>query len=445
MPMNETRASQPMFDRLRRRNLLAASTCCIALCAGWAISSTREAIPPRRVRQTSLRAPVQPGRLAGPTLAKASFSHPTESRFCTVSSVDEGAIRLCQALGPAAPYPIKGLDCATGACGELGWDAARPIAWQRYAQGEYVGHERLRHVDRYRLRVDDELEFVFRLTRTETSRPYQLNVGDELRIESLSDPMLNRDLVVQPDGNITLPLINEVKATHHTIVQLREVIDQRLRQFYKEPAITVTPVRLNTRLEDLRATSDARFGFGGQSRRARVTPEGTIQLPALGNVPVQGLTLMEVQRELHERLGRRFEGMEITPVLTTRAPRYIYVLGEVRTPGRYELTGPTTAMQAISMAGSWIYGGNLWNVVVFRRGDDWRLLATKLDLRGPLYGKRPCPADEIWLNDSDIVLVPKSGILVADNVISLLFTQGLYGIAPFSAATTFSITRFGAL
>ena len=45
-------------------------------------------------------------------------------------------------------------------------------------------------------------------------------------------------------------------------------------------------------------------------------------------------------------------------------------------------------------------------------------MATSLDLHGPLYGKRPCPADEIWLNDSDIVLVPKSGILVADNIIS---------------------------
>lgn len=354
-------------------------------------------------------------------------------------------IELCQALGPAAPYPIKGLDCATGACGELGWDAARPIPWQRYAQGEYVGHERLRHVDHYRLRVDDEIEFVFRLTRIETSRPYQLNVGDEIRIESLSDVALNRDLVIQPDGYITLPLVNEVRATQHTLAQLRSEVEERLKKFYKEPAITITPIRLNAQLEDLRATSDARFGFGGQSRRARVTPEGTIQLPALGNVPVQGLTLMEVQRELHERLGRRFEGMEITPVLTTRAPRYIYVVGEVRTPGRYELTGPTTAMQAISMAGGWIYGGNLWNTVVFRRGDDWRLLATKLDLRGPLYGKRPCPADEIWLNDSDIVLVPKSRILVYDNVISLLFTQGLWGIVPFSTATTFSITRFGAL
>jgi hypothetical protein len=42
-------------------------------------------------------------------------------------------------------------------------------------------------------------------------------------------------------------------------------------------------------------------------------------------------------------------------------------------------------------------------------------------------------------------VVPKSRILVADNVISLLFTQGLYGIVPFNTVTSFSITKFGAL
>lgn len=356
-----------------------------------------------------------------------------------------GEIALCQALGPAAPYPIAGLDCASGACGELGWKAARPIPWQRYAQGEYVGHERTAHVPEYRLRVDDELECVFRLTREETSHPYQLNVGDEIRIESFTEEALNRELIIQPDGTITLPLLGQVKATLRTVTQLRDDIEKSYLKYYKQPAITVTPLRVNTRLEDLRATVDSRFGFGGQSRRAKVTPEGTIQLPAVGSVPAQGLTLNELKRELDERYAAEVEGIEITPVLTARAPRYVYVLGEVRVPGRYTLEGPTTVMQAISLAGGWNHGGNLWRTVVFRRGDDWRLMATMLDLRGPLYGKRPCPADEIWLNDSDIVLIPKTGILVANNFIDLLFTHGLYGIVPFSSATSFSITRFGTL
>jgi len=355
-------------------------------------------------------------------------------------------IRLCQALGPAAPYAIKGLDCADGTCGEQGWGAARPINWQNFAQGEYVGHQRTSHVDSYLLRVDDELEFVFRLTREETSRPYQLNVGDEIRVESFTDEKLDRDLTIQPDGTITLRLLGQVRATLHSVDQLRQELDERYKKFYKTPAITVTPLKVNTRLEDLRATVDSRQGFGGQSRRAKVTPEGTIQLPLVGSVPAQGLTLDELKRELDERYATaQIEGWEATPVLAVRAPRYVYVLGEVKLPGRYELVGPTTAMQAISLAGGWNYGGNLWKTVVFRRGDDWRLMATMLDLRGPLYGKRPCPADEIWLNDSDIVLVPKTKMLVANNVIDLFFTRGLYGIVPFTTSTSFSITKFSAL
>jgi polysaccharide export outer membrane protein len=344
-------------------------------------------------------------------------------------------------LVPAAPYPIAGLDCASGRCGELGWKAARPIDWQKYAQGEYVGHERLEHVPEYRLRPGDEVDFVFRISRKELPRPYQLNIGDRVRVESLADPALNRELIVQPDGTITLRLLNQVYAARTTVAQLRDELERRYEKYYKRPAITVTPLKVNTRLEDMRSTVDLRYGYGGQSRRAKVTPEGTIQLPFVGNIPVQGLSLDEVQNELEQRFATESAGLDVTPVLLARAPRYVYVLGEVAKPGRYELTGPTTAMQALSKAGGWNYGGNVWKVVVFRRGDDWRLLATQLELRGPLYGKRPCPADEIWLNDSDIVLVPKTRILVAQNVIDLVFTQGLYKIAPFTLRTSYSMFR----
>jgi polysaccharide export outer membrane protein len=116
--------------------------------------------------------------------------------------------------------------------------------------------------------------------------------------------------------------------------------------------------------------------------------------------------------------------------LAQRAPRVLYVLGEVTTPGRFELVGPTTAMQSIALAGGWRIGANLRQVVVFRRGDDWRLMATMLDLRGAMYARRPVPADDIWLNDSDIVLVPKSPIQQVDEVIEQFFTRGLYGVLP---------------
>jgi len=352
---------------------------------------------------------------------------------------EPGKIRLCQALGPAAPCNICAVDgsrCDPG----RGWESARMIAWQAYAQGEYVGHHRLAHVPQYRLRVDDQLDLVYRLTRIETSTPYRLNVGDEVRVESFTDSALNRDLLIQPDGTVTLRLLGQVHATGRTVAQLRDTIEQLYEKYYKVPAITVTPLRVNTKLEDLRATVDSRMGVGGQQRLATVTPEGTVSLPAIGSVYAQGLTLDELQEEINERYRETagIEGIEVIPVLVQRAPRFVYVLGEVAVPGRFEMTGPTTLLQALAMAGSWNVGANLKQIVIFRRGDDWRLMATMVDLRAALHGKQPCPPGEIWLNDSDVVIVPKSPIEVADDFIEQVFTRGIYGVFPFTTSVNFA-------
>jgi polysaccharide export outer membrane protein len=342
------------------------------------------------------------------------------------SSGQRLARRLCQSRC------LVGVDCdGCQPCGEATWDARRPIPWEMFAHGEYVGPARTSHVSEYRLRVDDVLEFVYRLTREETSQPYELNVGDEIRVESLIDETLDRDLVIQPDGMITVRMLGQVRAAGRTIEELRENLETSYQKYYKVPAITVTPVTVNARLEDLRAAVDSRYGeSGGQSQQARVTPEGTIQLPAIGSVPAQGLTLDELKQEIDERYSQVVSGIGVTPRLLERAPRFIYVVGEVRESGRFPLEAPTTAMQAIALAGGWNNGGNLRTIVVFRRTENWRLIATKLDLRGALLGERPCPADEVWLRDSDIVVVPKSQLLRADDFIDLVFTRGIYGVLP---------------
>ena len=275
------------------------------------------------------------------------------------------------------------------------------------------------------------LEFVYRLTREESNQPYELNVGDRIRVESMNDPTLDRELVVQPDGMITLRMLGQVRAARRTVEELRGELEERYTKYYKVPAITVTPVQVNTRLEDLRAAIDSHCGqTGGQTQRARVAPDGTIQLLAIGSVPAQGLTLDELKQEVDERYAQIVDGIGVTPRLLQRAARYVYVLGEVRQPGRFTLEAPTTAMQAIALAGGWNNGGKLRQIVVFRRTEDWRLIATKLDLHSALLGKCACPADEIWLRDSDIVLVPKSHLLRSDDIIDLVFARGIFGLLP---------------
>jgi len=447
-----------------------------ALVATWALApgsakNQRNALPPAariaddgRVAQPTTSAPPtltsRPAetsdsrRVAPPASAipvYPEFAQVATFRPASRKASAEANVRLCQARYPFGGRPLCGVLCQDGCyCDghEPRWKDRQMLPFDRFGPGEYVGPPRTQHVSEYRLRVDDLLGFTFILSRQYRNGQYKLEIGDRITIESITDEKLNRNhlssgssstsdegqgILVQPDGNITLPLLGQVKAAGRTIADLTEDLEERYKTYYKVPGITVTPLKVNTRLYDFRDAIDQRFGDGGLGTQARVTPEGTVQLPGIGSVPAQGLSIPEMEAEVNARYAHNYQGLDVTVQLLDRAPRFVYVLGEVATPGRFELTGPTTAMQAIALA-----GGNVRHVVIFRRTADWRLMATRLDLRGALLGKRPCPADEIWVRDSDIVLVPKSALLLADDFIELVFTRGVYGALPLNASISFT-------
>ncbi|HYW78351.1 MAG TPA: polysaccharide biosynthesis/export family protein, partial [Thermoguttaceae bacterium] len=138
--------------------------------------------------------------------------------------------------------------CGQHAHGSAGWSAQRPIPWQVFAQGEYVGPARQAHVPVYRLRVDDTVEFIYRLTARPSIKPYEFEVGDQLRVESLSAEEIAHELSVQPDGTITLPILGQVVAAGRTVDELRDDLEERFKTHIRNPAITVTPQKFNTRL-----------------------------------------------------------------------------------------------------------------------------------------------------------------------------------------------------
>ncbi len=399
-----------MMNRLFRKTLILAAPALLACCCGAGIAQAREPLPTVAASH------------------QVAESSPFMGGVPRATIVSPGA-----KLTPAAPFVTPAVDCARtcpAGC-EATWKAlSSETAFQEWAQGEYVGRARLPHVPTYRLRVDDSLEFTFRVDRSRLPEGYKLNVGDQVAVEMVSDRTMNRTVIVLPDGTISLPHIGTVPAAGSTAGQLRNLVEEKYRDYYDEPSVAIVPVKVNSALEELRYSIAGQSGFGGQTYLGRVTPEGTIQLPAVGTVPAQGLTLDEFKLELDERFAEKIAGMEVMPILSQKAQNVCYVLGEVVRPGRYNLEAPTTVMQAIAMAGSWEVGAQITHVVVFRRADDWRLMATELDLKAALLGHTPCPAEEIWLADNDLVLVPKSKILRADNFIELVFTRGIYGVIP---------------
>ncbi|WP_203328962.1 polysaccharide biosynthesis/export family protein [Candidatus Laterigemmans baculatus] len=355
------------------------------------------------------------------------------------------------AILPAAELPhgtcgngcspcLQGVDCAWSAGAEGRWEDMRPMDFQQFGPGEYAGPPRLSHLAEYRLRPGDQLQLIYLLTRRQINGSYRLMVGDEVLIESVADEELTRGtfengLRIQPDGTITVRLLGQVHAAGLTITQLRELLEERYTRFYPEPAVDVTPIRTNTLAEDIRNAVGGASGLTQQAITVTVTPDGTIRLPVIGSVRVQGLSLDEVKREINLAYNERVVGIEVEPILTEQAPHYVYVIGEVGVPSRIELDGPTTVTAGIASAGGWLPGANLRQVVIFRRAEDWRIVSTMLDLRGALLGKRPTPSDEIWLRDGDVVVVPPAPIRLFDNFVRQVFTEGVYGIVPFGGVS----------
>ncbi len=316
------------------------------------------------------------------------------------------------------------------------WRNQSLIPFEKYGAGEYIGPSRTPHVSAYRLRVDDQVEFVYQVTRQDHAHAYRLCAGDIIRItspvdENLNEPARAEGITIMPDNTISLDLVGTVIAGGKTVGELKAELDSLYRQFYEtKPNMVVAGLQTGTKLRDFLDSIDARAGAGGQARRATVSPDGTIRLPLTGTVGVVGLTLDELEREINMRYAQQVQGLRVTPVLINRAPRFIYVAGEVAQPGRFTLNAPTSAMQAIALAGGWNNGGNIRQIVVFRRDKDWRLMAIKLNLAGGLFGKKPIPSDEIWLRDSDIILVPKRPILRLADAVDLYFSRTLYGVFP---------------
>lgn len=98
-----------------------------------------------------------------------------------------------------------------------------------------------------------------------------------------------------------------------------------------------------------------------------VLPDGTISFPLVGHVAAAGKTTGELVKLLQERLNKFIPDSEINVRLLAAEGNLIYVTGEVKTPGKFEVKGPTDVVQALSMAGGLTAFAKKNNIIILRR------------------------------------------------------------------------------
>jgi polysaccharide biosynthesis/export protein len=88
------------------------------------------------------------------------------------------------------------------------------------------------------------------------------------------------------------------------------------------------------------------------NRTVRVSENGTISLPLLGEMKVKGLTAMGLEGRLREELAKKYlKDPQVSVFVREYGSKKVSVIGAVGKPGVYEMLGPRTLLQVLSQAG----------------------------------------------------------------------------------------------
>lgn len=86
-------------------------------------------------------------------------------------------------------------------------------------------------------------------------------------------------------------------------------------------------------------------------KTAPVRPDGKISLPLVNDVVAAGLTPMELRDELTKLMAVFVHNPDVSVVVREIRSLKVSVLGQVKTPGRYDLKAPATVLDALALAG----------------------------------------------------------------------------------------------
>jgi polysaccharide biosynthesis/export protein len=103
------------------------------------------------------------------------------------------------------------------------------------------------------------------------------------------------------------------------------------------------------------------------SRVVPVRPDGKISLPLLNDVHAAGLTPTELRDALSKALAPFMAVAEVSVIVREVHSFKVAVIGEVRTPGRYELKSLATVLDVLAMAGGLSDYADRENIVILRR------------------------------------------------------------------------------
>ena len=100
--------------------------------------------------------------------------------------------------------------------------------------------------------------------------------------------------------------------------------------------------------------------------RTRVDRSGNVFIPQVGNIYVAGVKYEQLQPFLKAQVGRVFQNFDLSVTLGELRSIDIFVVGQVRRPGRYTVSSLSTMTNAIFASGGPLPTGSMRRIQLKR-------------------------------------------------------------------------------
>jgi len=144
------------------------------------------------------------------------------------------------------------------------------------------------------------------------------------------------------------------------------------------------------------------------SRQVVIRPDGKVSLPLIGDVPSSGMTADQLSSDIVERFKAYKENPSVSVNVIEVNSYYVFVVGEVTTPGKLPMKSYTTILQALALAGGFSEFASRNDIQVIRNvtNAEGKIKELRIPLRyddliseeGSLYN--------LTLKSGDTIIVP---------------------------------------
>jgi polysaccharide export outer membrane protein len=139
-----------------------------------------------------------------------------------------------------------------------------------------------------------------------------------------------------------------------------------------------------------------------------VRPDGMISMPLIGEMMAGGLTANQLASQIALRLKEFKERPAVTVSVKEVNSYYVYVLGEVGKPGKYQLKSHATVLQAVAVAnGFTVYAAkNKMKVLRQMQGEDGKTHEIRIPARYDDLVSGSGEIGDFVLKTGDVIVVP---------------------------------------